>query len=193
MATAHDVADLIRQRKPSIRPLGLHKLLYYAQAWSMVWDGKPLFSEKIQAWENGPVVAAVWANENHQLGLTGSAHNLTHEQTRTVDAVLEFYAHLSDRDLVRLTHREKPWLDARGTLEPWEHSKELIDASAIRDYFEPLQGRAEGKRIPDQVRRGAWIALQLTPDAIARLGNISGRSDEFNRWLDGPEDAIWAA
>lgn len=30
--------------------------MYYAQAWSLVWDEKPLFPERIEAWVNGPVL-----------------------------------------------------------------------------------------------------------------------------------------
>ena len=33
----------------------LQKLIYYSQAWSLVWDEKPLFAERIEAWANGPV------------------------------------------------------------------------------------------------------------------------------------------
>ena len=36
--------------------LKLQKLVYYAQAWSLVWDEEPLFPDPIEAWANGPVV-----------------------------------------------------------------------------------------------------------------------------------------
>ena len=28
----------------------LQKLVYYSQAWSLIWDEKPLFEEEIEAW-----------------------------------------------------------------------------------------------------------------------------------------------
>ncbi|WP_307850044.1 MULTISPECIES: type II toxin-antitoxin system antitoxin SocA domain-containing protein [unclassified Saccharopolyspora] len=34
----------------------LQKLVYYSQAWHLVWDERPLFDEPVQAWANGPVV-----------------------------------------------------------------------------------------------------------------------------------------
>lgn len=33
----------------------LQKLCYYSQAWSLVWDGSPLFREDFQARANGSV------------------------------------------------------------------------------------------------------------------------------------------
>ena len=38
----------------------LQKLLYYCQAWALVWDDKPLFKEKIEAWISGPVVRTLY-------------------------------------------------------------------------------------------------------------------------------------
>ena len=34
----------------------LQKLLYYVQGWHMAWYGRPLFAERIEAWQHGPVV-----------------------------------------------------------------------------------------------------------------------------------------
>jgi len=39
----------------------LHKLVCYAQAWSLVWDERPLFEDPIEAWANGPVAPALYA------------------------------------------------------------------------------------------------------------------------------------
>jgi uncharacterized phage-associated protein len=38
----------------------LHKLLYYAQAWHLVWEGEPLFPEQIEAWAGGPVIPELY-------------------------------------------------------------------------------------------------------------------------------------
>lgn len=34
----------------------LQKLLYYAQAWYLVYNKKPLFNDDIEAWIHGPAV-----------------------------------------------------------------------------------------------------------------------------------------
>ena len=40
--------------------LRVNKLLYFAQAWSVVRRNKPLFEEDMQAWKYGPVVPEVY-------------------------------------------------------------------------------------------------------------------------------------
>lgn len=42
--------------------LRIQKLLYFAQGWSLVKLGKPLFSEKIETWDIRPVIKSVYKN-----------------------------------------------------------------------------------------------------------------------------------
>ena len=49
MPSVHDVAKFILKERGSMTVMKLHKLLYYAQAWTLVWDEKPLFCQKIEA------------------------------------------------------------------------------------------------------------------------------------------------
>lgn len=44
----------------SIDNLKLNKILYYAQGWSLVKNGTPLFEDDIQAWDYGPVIQEVY-------------------------------------------------------------------------------------------------------------------------------------
>ena len=50
MASVHDVAECILSQTGGITTWKLQKLVYYAQAWHLVWDEEPLFDEEIQAW-----------------------------------------------------------------------------------------------------------------------------------------------
>src|SRR5258708_570857 len=56
MATVHDVAAYILGKCGPMTAMKLQKLVYYSQAWGLVWDERPLFAEQIEAWANGPVV-----------------------------------------------------------------------------------------------------------------------------------------
>ena len=56
MVTVFDVVRFILEQKGSTTAMKLQKLVYYCQAWSLVWDEQPLFKERIEAWVNGPVV-----------------------------------------------------------------------------------------------------------------------------------------
>ncbi|MGH7905267.1 MAG: Panacea domain-containing protein, partial [Candidatus Binataceae bacterium] len=56
IVNAHDVAAHILGKIGPISAMKLQKLVYYSQAWSLVWDEKPLFRDRIEAWASGPVV-----------------------------------------------------------------------------------------------------------------------------------------
>ena len=53
MASVLDVAKYILTQQGEMTAMKLHKLIYYSQAWSLVWDEDALFSEEIQAWAYG--------------------------------------------------------------------------------------------------------------------------------------------
>lgn len=54
---ARYIALSLLTKQMTVSPLKLQKLLYYAQAWSMVFFGRQrqLFADVPQAWVNGPV------------------------------------------------------------------------------------------------------------------------------------------
>lgn len=52
----NNVARYILERQEGrVSTMKLQKLVYYAQAWNLVWDEKPLFNSRIEAWANGPI------------------------------------------------------------------------------------------------------------------------------------------
>lgn len=142
MATVFDVASyILKQRGPTFA-MKLQKLVYYSQAWSLVWDEKPLFTARIEAWVNGPVVPLLYQEHKGQLVVSkcgrGHPNNLTEEQKETVDAVLGFYGDKTGQWLSDLTHREQPWLDARIGLEPGERGGNVIPHAALYEYYSSL-------------------------------------------------------
>lgn len=50
-----------KSRNPSMSTMKLHKLLYFAQGWSLAFLGEPLFDEEIHAWKSGPVIPVLFA------------------------------------------------------------------------------------------------------------------------------------
>ncbi len=67
----------------------LQKLVYYCQAWNVVWEREPLFPEAIEAWINGPVVRALYDLHKGCLQVAcldiGDATNLTPTQKENID------------------------------------------------------------------------------------------------------------
>ncbi len=139
MAKVHDVAAYIISKLRSVDSMKLQKLLYYSQAWSLVWDGRALFGSRIEAWANGPVVRDVFKTYQGQYkisaALQGDKAALKPVEQETVNAVLDFYGKRDGFFLSELTHRERPWMDARRGIAPGEKSDNEITHAAMRDYY----------------------------------------------------------
>ncbi len=120
----------------------LQKLLYYSQAWSLVWDDRPLFSSKIEAWANGPVVREVFKAYQGQYLVSqpkyGNKEALKPKEKETVDAVLKFYGNKPGFYLSELTHRERPWMEARKGLAPGQIGDREITIASMAEYYGSL-------------------------------------------------------
>jgi uncharacterized phage-associated protein len=142
MTSVHDVAAYILRKQGPITAMKLQKLLYYCQAWSLVWDEKPLFRSRIEAWANGPVVPDVYARHRGKFKLTswdGDATALSLTEKETVDAVLKFYGDKSSQWLSDLTHQEDPWKNARAGLNAGDRSSCLISHASMAEYYSSVQ------------------------------------------------------
>jgi uncharacterized phage-associated protein len=142
MASVHDVAAYILKSHGSMTAMKLQKLVYYSQAWGLVWDEEPLFSERIEAWANGPVVRELYEVHRGQFRVTengrGNPCTLSPVQIETVTAIVGFYGKLSSQQLSDLTHREEPWRQARHGLEPGERGDREITHEAMVEYYGSL-------------------------------------------------------
>ena len=143
MASAHDVAAYILKNQGSMTTWKLQKLVYYSQAWSLVWDEAALFPEPIEAWANGPVVKALYDHHRGEYSRStwplGKLGNLTQKQKETINAVLNFYGDKSGQWLSDLTHMEDPWRNARAGMPSNRRSNKRITIGAMSDYYSGLQ------------------------------------------------------
>ena len=141
MANAHDIAHYIIKKSGAMTAMKLQKLVYYSQAWALVWDEKPLFKAKIEAWANGPVVPDLYEVHKGKFNVSswqGEISNLTKEQKETIDAVLKVYGDKTSQWLSDLTHQEVPWADARAGLSPGTRSNKVITHAAMAEYYGSL-------------------------------------------------------
>jgi uncharacterized phage-associated protein len=142
MANVHDVAAYILSRTGTISAMKLQKLVYYSQAWSLVWDDRPLFEERIQAWANGPVVPALYDLHRGQFRVSqwpeGDPGKLDAAAIDTIDAVLDYYKGFNAQELSDLTHRGRPWKDARRGLPDGERGDREITLESMMEYYSSL-------------------------------------------------------
>jgi uncharacterized phage-associated protein len=139
--SAIDVASYILQKMGPMTTMKLQKLIYYCQAWSLVWDEQPLFIEQIEAWANGPVVWEVFNLHRNRFiiqKMEGAADKLSQTQKETVDAVLKYYGDKSSQWLTDLTHKEEPWRKAREGLLPGERGESVITHASMFENYNSL-------------------------------------------------------
>jgi uncharacterized phage-associated protein len=136
-----DVAEYILQQKGGMTAMKLQKLVYYAQAWSLVWDEAPIFDERIEAWANGPVVRKLYDAHRGSFSVSsvgGSPNALDDNQKDSVNVVLDYYGDKSAQWLSDLTHRESPWREAREGLDDGERGNAEITHAALHEYYSSL-------------------------------------------------------
>lgn len=146
-ASVHDVAAYILQKHGPMSAMKLEKLAYYSQAWSLVWDERTLFSDNIEAWAHGPVVPALYEVHRGQFHVDawpkGNPDALDKDAKDTVNAVIGYYGHRNAQWLSDLTHREKPWIDARVGLQDGERGNAVITLESMMDYYSNLNEDGE--------------------------------------------------
>lgn len=161
MTTVDRVVDYIvvtlRDANTSPNLLKMQKLLYYVQAWALATKGEPVFPNKFQAWVHGPVCREVYDRfkETHSLydsvrpteDMRNSAGQLSGEVRLHIDEVLEAYAHYSGTQLEAMTHREDPWIQARGGRHPAERCETEIDEDLMKSYYANLLSEVESEQI----------------------------------------------
>ena len=139
-----DIACYILEKQGEISAMKLQKLLYYCQAWSMVWDEKTLFETDFEAWANGPVLPTIYDIHrgkflvNKELFTSGNPSNIDAEARDTIDQVLKVYGDKTAQWLSNLTHEEAPWKDSRGDLSPLDRSNTIIEKGMIHEYYSGL-------------------------------------------------------
>ena len=142
MASAHDVAKYILDQRGEMSTWKLQKLVYYSQAWHLVWRDEPLFSDSIEAWANGPVVRALYDRHRGRFSIQdwepGDPKTLSAGEKKSIDAVLNSYGDLTGRQLSFLTHSEMPWREARGDLPGTARSDAEISQSSMLAFYSAL-------------------------------------------------------
>jgi uncharacterized phage-associated protein len=93
-----DVAAYIQANHLKNQPIAawkMHKLLYYCQAWSLVFEDVPFFNEKIMLTAKGVIINELCAQHFNQLYVggdtIGNMNHLSLRQVDTIDYVMKKY------------------------------------------------------------------------------------------------------
>lgn len=141
MADVLDVAKYALDKLGYVSTMKLQKIVFYSHAYHLVKHGTPLFSDRIEAWVNGPVVRSLFQAHRGQFiisaGFFGDldAQMLTPQEKESIDHVIYCIGDMSGADLSNLTHSEDPWKVARGKCDPDERSNAEIKDAAISAFY----------------------------------------------------------
>lgn len=129
-----------RERGEILTNLKLQKLLYYAQAWHLVYfKGRPIFDEDFQAWVHGPVLPSqyhrfkkyAWQPILEEI----KKPDLSAELVKYLGDIIDNFGIETATALELMTHSERPWLDAREGIEPDENCDHVIPKAAMQEYY----------------------------------------------------------
>lgn len=123
-----DAGDLISNLK-------LQKLLYYAQGIHLALSGQPLYPERIEAWQHGPVVPEIYHAFKEYRARPIPVEKGKRPAIRD-EAVIDFlnevydvFGQYSAWKLRNMTYEEPPYKEA-------EDSQGEISQAAMRHYFQ---------------------------------------------------------
>lgn len=165
--------------------LRLQKLLYYAQAWSLVIRETELFSDELEAWRHGPVVPAVYHRLPDDHGANpippdafATAPDLEGDDAEFVRRVWEGYNPYSALQLSKMTHGELPWRKAWGDRPRDGTGNDPISVLDLEDFFgkqtTPAPLAAYGHELRKREEEEAERALaELAPLDAGRLKAVA--------------------
>ena len=142
--TSLDVAAYILQNCGKMTAMKLQKLVYYCQAWSLVWDDSPMMDDVVEAWAYGPVLPELYSAHRGQYYVSkipnGNPDRLNDVHKETADAVITHYGDKSSHWLSELTHLELPWRETRkdAGLSVGERGSAVIPHDLMAEYYSSL-------------------------------------------------------
>lgn len=122
--------------------LKLQQLCYYAQGYNLAMRGKPLFSDPIEAWNQGPVVRDLQRRFGHcdanpiPADQSFDRNLFSVMESALLHAVYREFRAVSSSDLAAVTHTESPWCEAR-------ERGGALHAETMRDHFAARIERAD--------------------------------------------------
>lgn len=137
------------QYHESMDEMKMHKLMYFAQRESLMYNKNVLFDEDFYGWKYGPVLKSIRSEYmNHppfddvQPSVTAATKSLLH-------SVLDRYGSASSWKLSCLSHEELSWKKARKELKASDNGNVRLSLNAMKlDAIHELASRKQeaGKR-----------------------------------------------
>ncbi|HAO24655.1 MULTISPECIES: type II toxin-antitoxin system antitoxin SocA domain-containing protein [unclassified Methylophaga] len=170
------------ERNISVSNLKLQKLAYYCQGYYLAATGEPMFIDRIEAWDHGPVVPSLY----HTYKIYGSAYipggsyqpvdlgSLPKMVLDIIDFVLDKWGNKGAWFLRNQTHQEAPWR------EHYNEETEQVDGAEIshdqmRNFFI--------KQISEIQDTQLSTVLDSVDSTFISLPDDISTEEEFYKWI----------
>ena len=110
----------------------MHKLMYFVQRESLMFNKKELFDEPFLGWKYGPVLASVRGEYLKGTMFSTVSGTVSEETKRLVNSVLKRYGTVSSWKLSSLSHNEFSWKCARKGLASFENGNVKLTVNAMK-------------------------------------------------------------
>lgn len=145
MYSVFDIANWFLN-KETMDQKKVQKLCYYTQAWSLALNSKAIIDCQFEAWAHGPVCRKLWErlhafayNDIPRDTLSDSSSEITDETDKELlERVWETYKEFSGYQLEVLTHKEAPWINARGDTPEFHRCTNVISNEDMKNYYRTL-------------------------------------------------------
>ena len=178
MHSVHDIADYFIRHADAhgqqVRHMKLQRLCYYAQGfYAALYEGSPLFQERLEAWQYGPVVPEL----HERLDRHGSSpvtidaaasepSPLPRGVMDYLDLVIARLGGYGDWDLAHATCQEDPWRDARSRMADGGDGE--ISVRALYGWFLPRAHEISVKEAPAVPSRERILEVQELAERLLR-------------------------
>lgn len=147
--TIFDVANFFlklvdRESGSTITPLKLQKILYYAQGYYLAYYNQELFNEDFQAWAHGPANEQIY-EKYKDCGFQAIPFPSNESIPVIDDSISDFLTDIWEtfgiydgKYLEEQTHKEDPWIKARGSFAPGERCTNIITKESMEEFFKKV-------------------------------------------------------
>ena len=113
----------------------MHKLMYFAQRESLMYNKEPLFDATFYGWKYGPVLKEVRNQFKKDLNLeelTKIKDSVSDNTKKILESVFDRYGSLSSWKLSALSHEEFSWKMARSGLNYEDNGNVPLSLNAMK-------------------------------------------------------------
>ncbi len=116
-SAANVILELAHSKKEDITPIKLLKLCYIAHGWMLALENRPLFDNRIEAWQYGPVIPDLYHSIKHfgrdPMPYPYSIYQclpVEDDASDLIESVYDEYSRFTGLNLSSMTHEEgSPW------------------------------------------------------------------------------------